>query len=92
MEEKLLSLEMELGSKIIGQAVIEATKISAEITDKNLQNCKELVNLVFTRCELLKSEILAICNSEVTFEQKESLMKSELTSAIDYFNSVLAQN
>ncbi len=91
MEEKLLSAEMELGAKIIGGAVIEATKISTAISDKNPENCKELVNLVFGRCEILKAEILDICKSEVNFEQKESLMKAEQASANDYFNSILAQ-
>ncbi len=91
MEEKLLSADMEFGAKIIGQTVIEATKISSAITDENPENQKELVNLIFARCELLKSEILDICKSEVNFEQKKALMTAEQTAARDYFNSILAQ-
>lgn len=91
MNESLLSVEMEVGAKIIGKSVVEATKISNIISDKNPENCKELVNLIFTRCEVLKSEILAICESEVNFEQKQALMKDEQALASDYFNSILAQ-
>lgn len=91
MQENLLSAEMEMGSKIIGKAVIEATKISGAITENNPENCKELVNLIFGRCEILKAEILSICKSEVNFEQKENLMLAEQAAATDYFNSILAQ-
>ena len=92
MEEKtLLSPEMELGAKIIGQAVVEATKICHALTEKGGEDSKELVNLVFGRCEVLKAEILAIALCEVNFGQKEEMMRTEQDAAYDYFNSILAQ-
>ncbi len=92
MEEKsLMTEEMEIGSKIIGKTVIEATKICNLITEKGGEDSKELVNLVLSRCEVLKAEILAICCCEVSFDQKLAMMESEQTAAVDYFNSILAQ-
>lgn len=90
-ENKALTEEMEEGAKVIGKAVIEATKICNLITEKGGEDSKELVNLVLGRCEVLKAEILAICCCEVNFEQKLSMMESEQTVALDYFNSILAQ-
>ena len=92
MEEKaILSEEMEMGAKVIGKVVVEAAKICNQITEKGGEDSKELVNLVLGRCEVLKAEILAISCSEVGFEQKVNMMKSEQDAAYDYFNSILAQ-
>ncbi len=90
-ESKALTEEMEIGAKIIGKTVIEATKICNLITENGGEDSKELVNLVLSRCEVLKAEILAICRCEVGFDQKLSMMESEQTAAVDYFNSILAQ-
>ncbi|MBO5357942.1 MAG: hypothetical protein J6A78_01295 [Clostridia bacterium] len=90
-ESKVLTEEMEIGAKIIGKTVIEATKICNLITENGGEDSKELVNLVLSRCEVLKAEILAICRCEVNFDQKLSMMESEQTAAVDYFNSILAQ-
>lgn len=92
MEEKAkMSQEMEMGAKIIGKTVVEAAKICNQLTENGGEDSKELVNLVLSRCEVLKAEILAICYCEVSFEQKLSMMESEQTSSLDYFNSILAQ-
>ena len=90
-ENLVMTEEMEIGAKIIGKAVVEATKICNQITDKYGEGSKELVNLVLSRCEVLKAEILAICCCESNFEQKLSMMETEQNSALDYFNSILAQ-
>ena len=92
MEEKaLMSEEMEIGAKIIGEAVIEAAKVCNTITEKGGENSKELVNLVLGRCEVLKAEILAIVLCEVNLQQKQEMMQTERAAAYDYFNSILAQ-
>ncbi len=92
MEEKaVMSQEMEIGAKIIGQAVVEAAKVCNEITEKSGEDGKELINLVMGRCEVLKAEILAISLCEVNFQQKQEMMQTEKESAYDYFNSILAQ-
>ena len=51
-ENKVMTDEMEIGAKIIGKAVVEATKICNQITDKYGEGSKELVNLVLSRCEV----------------------------------------
>lgn len=92
MEEKaILSEGMEIGAKIIGKTVIEAAKICNQITEKGGEDSKELVNLVLSRCEVLKAEILDIACCDVNLEQKEKMMISEQDAAYDYFNSILAQ-
>ena len=90
-ENKIMTEEMEIGAKIIGKAVVEATKICNQITEIGGEESKELVNLVLSRCEVLKAEILAICCCEVSLEQKLSMMETEQIAAYDYFNSILAQ-
>ena len=90
-ESKVLTEEMELGAKIIGAAVVESAKICNQITAIGGEDSKELVNLVLSRCEVLKAEILAICCSETTQNQKIDMMETEKNAAYDYFNSILAQ-
>ena len=90
-ENKVMTEEMEIGAKIIGKAVIEATKICNLITEKGGESSKELVNLVLGRCEVLKAEILAICCCEANYNQKIDMMETERAAAYDYFNSILAQ-
>ncbi len=90
-ENRVMTEEMENGAKIIGQAVIEAAKICNQITEKGGEDSKELVNLVLSRCEVLKAEILAICCCQANYNQKIDMMKTERAAAYDYFNSILAQ-
>ncbi len=90
-ENKVMTEEMEIGAKIIGNAVIEAAKICNQITEIGGENSKELVNLVLGRCEVLKAEILAICCCEANYNQKLDMMQTEKNAAYDYFNSILAQ-
>ena len=92
MEEmSIMTEEMEIGAKIIGQTVIEAAKICNQITEIGGEDSKELVNLVLSRCEVLKAEILAVCCCEVNIDQKIDMMETEKTAAYDYFNIILAQ-
>ena len=91
MEDKILTQEMEIGAKIIGAAVIESAKICNQITEKGGESSKELVNLVLSRCEVLKAEVLAICCCEANYNQKIDMMETERNAAYDYFNSILAQ-
>ena len=92
METKpIMSQEMEIGAKVIGQVVIEATKVCNQISESAADNSKELVNLVMGRCEVFKAEILAIVGCEVNLEQKTAMMETEREAACDYFNSILAQ-
>ncbi|MBO5211356.1 MAG: hypothetical protein J6B80_05450 [Clostridia bacterium] len=90
-ENKVMTEEMEIGAKIIGNAIIEAAKICNQITEIGGENSKELVNLVLGRCEVLKAEILAICCCEANYNQKLDMMQTEKNAAYDYFNSILAQ-
>lgn len=86
-----LSQEMEYAASVIGEAVIEATKVCNKLAANGDENTKELVNLVLGRNEVLKSEILQILSLETAFEQKQNLIQSEKIKAYDYFNSILAQ-
>lgn len=86
-----LSSEIEYAASVIGEAVIEVTKVCNKIAANGSENTKELVNLALGRNEVLKSEILQILTLEISFEQKQNLIQSEKTKAYDYFNSILAQ-
>ena len=90
-ENKIMTEEMEIGAKLIGNAVIEATKICNKLSETGWENSKELVNLILSRCEVLKAEILAICCCEANLNQKIDMMETERKAAYDYFNSILAQ-
>ena len=93
MEEKSvkLSADLELGASIIGKTVIEVTKICNELTLKNIQNSKDLVNLALGRTEVLKAKILKIVECDLPIEQKQDLMQKEQDDAYDYFDSLKAQ-
>lgn len=86
LEQVKFSDEIEYGAKIIGKIVVESAK-ATEIVANN----KELVNLILYKTESIKAEILSICNSEVSFVDKKSMIDFQLQEAIDYYKSILAQ-
>lgn len=91
MEKIELSEEMKYAASVIGAAVVEVTKICNKLTEQQNQNSKDLVNLALGRNEVLKSEILKILSSDITFSEKKALIEKEKCEAYDYFNSIVAQ-
>ena len=85
-EEIKFSDEIEYGAKIIGKIVVESAKATELVA-----NNKELVNLILFKTESIKAEILNICNSEVSFDDKKSMIDFQLQEATDYYKSILAQ-
>ena len=90
-EEIVLSNEIEYGSKIIGEIVMNAAMSSNRLGEMGKTNTKELLNLILGRTEVAKSDILNIICSEDTLETKKELIDKEKIYAEDYFCSVLAQ-
>ncbi len=87
-----LSDEMQYAASVIGQLVVEVTKVCNEILTKDKSdNSKELVNLVLGRNEVLKANILKILGEQIEFSKKQELITKEKCEAIDYFNSIIAQ-
>ncbi len=78
--------EIEYGSKIIGKIVIESAKASEKVAEN-----AELKNLILFKTESIKAEILNICDSEISFEDKKSMIDFQLQEAIDYYRSIIAQ-
>lgn len=87
-----LDCEMEYAAKVIGECVVEVTKVCNKITlFENGENQKELVNLALGRTEVLKAQILNILKSDQPFSEKKDLIEKEKQQAYDYFDSILAQ-
>lgn len=87
-----LDCEMEYAAKVIGDCVIEVTKVCNKITlRENGENQKELVNLALGRTEVLKTQILGILKTDKPFSEKKDLIEKEKQQAYDYFDSILAQ-
>lgn len=80
------SEEIEYGAKIIGKIVVESAKASEQVADN-----VELKNLILFKTESIKAEILSICNSDVSFEDKKGMIDFQLQEAIDYYRSIVAQ-
>ena len=86
------SEETRFASSVIGEAVVEATKLCNKLTSFGAdQTHKELVNLALGRTEVLKSEILKIMKLEITFEEKKNLIEKERRDTYDYFDSIMVQ-
>ncbi len=90
-EEIKLSDEMEYAALVIGEAVVEVTKLCNKLTEEQDLSRKELVNLALGRTEVLKSEILKILNKQIPFEEKKKLIENEKRETYDYFDSIIAQ-
>ncbi len=91
-KEIKLSEEMEYAASVIGEAVVEVTKVCNKLAVNNTgENTKELVNLALGRNEVLKAEILKILALPVSFEEKQELILKEKQDAYDYFDSIRAQ-
>ena len=91
-EEIVLDKSTAIGATIIGKIIVTATQYCNEITNKNTENAKELINLILGRTEVAKAEILKIVeNKELDTELAKSLAVDEQNSAEDYFKSVIAQ-
>lgn len=78
--------EIEYGSKIIGKIVVESAKATEQVSEN-----AELKNLILFKTESIKAEILNICNSEISIEDKKSMIDFQLQEAIDYYRSIIAQ-
>ena len=81
-----LSSEIEYGAKIIGKIVVESAKATEKIGDNS-----ELRNLIMFKTESIKAEILSICNSDVSLDDKKRMIDFQLEEAIDYYRSIIAQ-
>jgi len=82
---------MEFGAEIIGKIVIESAKYADLVTASASPDKKELLNLIMGKSEVCKAEILNIVTGSASNETKISLMNSQLSEAVDYFKSVVAQ-
>lgn len=96
LEEKVitnatLKPDVEYGAKVIGQVVISAAEYSNRLTVGGDNSHKELVNLILGKTEVAKSEILAVTETEDTFEVKCAKIDQIAAVTKEYFESVLAQ-
>lgn len=91
LPEVVLSEEIEYGSKIIGEIVMQASIFSNKLGAMDKQNKKELVNLILGRTEVAKAEILNIVSSDMSFAAKTNTIDSVCAEAVEYFTSVLEQ-
>lgn len=89
--EVVLSEDIEYGSKIIGEIVIEAALTSNKIKENNHPDLKELVNLILGKTEVSKGEILNIVSSEVSLSAKIQMIDDVKTQTFEYFKSILEQ-
>ncbi len=89
--EPQLSPEIEYGSKIIGDIIINSTESVNQLMSSNKENIKELVNLIMGKTEVAKAEVLDIVSSDSSFECKTAMLDSLSAEAKEYFKSVLFQ-
>ena len=82
---------MEFGAEIIGKIVIESAKYADLVAASTTINKKELLNLIMGKSEVSKAEILNIVTSDAATDTKISLINAQLSEAVDYFKSVVAQ-
>ena len=82
---------MEFGAEIIGKIVIESAKYADLVAASTTANKKELLNLIMGKSEMCKAEILNVVTSNAFTETKISRINAELSEAVDYFKSVVAQ-
>ena len=91
VKETVLGADIEIGSKIIGEIVIQAALTSNKIKEKSHPNIKELVNLILGRTEVAKGEVLNIVSSDASIEIKAQMMNDVKTETFEYFESILEQ-
>ncbi len=90
-EVKLSEIE-KFGSGVIGNVVVEATRIIGKLSGKATPNAKDTLTLVLGRTEVLKSEVLAIVKAEdLDDEQKMQRINDCKAQAMEYLASVDAQ-
>ena len=89
--EVILGEDIEYGSKIIGEIVIQAALTSNKIKEISHPNIKELVNLILGRTEVAKGEVLNIVSSEFSFDEKLQMMNDVKAQSFEYFESILKQ-
>ncbi len=87
----VLGEDIEYGSKIIGEIVVQAALASNKLKEIGHPNIKELVNLILGRTEVSKGEILNIISSNVSIDAKIKMINDVKTQVFEYFNSILEQ-
>ena len=98
LEEKVMRQasnknRFDYGAQVIGKIVVAGARYCNRLTDNSsYSNAKELMNLILGRTEVAKSEILKIVSSDYNDETKKEKIDGEYENAVDYFDSVMAQN
>ncbi len=90
-EDIVVTPEIEYGSKIIGDIILNSTETVNTLMSSNKDNVKELINLIMGKTEVAKAEIFDIISSDSSFECKTAMMDSQATETKEYFKSVLYQ-
>ncbi|MBQ6935831.1 MAG: hypothetical protein IJN49_04695 [Clostridia bacterium] len=90
-EAVVVTPEIEYGSKIIGDIILNSTESVNALMSSNKDNVKELINLIMGKTEVAKAEILDIISSDSSFECKTAMMDSQAVETKEYFKSVLYQ-
>ena len=82
---------MEYAAVAIGRVVQESIKYANLITASTSNDKKEVLNLIMGKAEVVKAEIFAITEGQLTEENKKELIDAQCAEALDYFKSAYAQ-
>ena len=87
-----LDVISQYGAKVIGKTVVKAAQFCTKLTSAPADpNTKEMINLILGRTEVAKAQILNSVTADCEEENKKFLIDNEYTSALDYFESIMAQ-
>lgn len=93
-EEKappIMSDDALYAAECIGKIVVSATEYSNKLSHGGNESNRELINMILSKTESLKANILEIVLSEATLEDKKRMIDSCKNASEDYFESVMAQ-
>ncbi len=89
--EVLLEDISAYGAEIIGKIVLEGTKISNSVAEKQNELSVDVINLILGKTEVCKAKIYDICNSQIEDVKKKELLDALFSECLDYFASLSGQ-
>lgn len=96
-ENKPIPLDVELedassyGAQIIGKIVLEGTKVSNCVAEKQSDLSVDIINLILGKTEVCKAKIYDVCHSDLDNAAKMQMLDEIFNECVDYFSSLKNQ-
>ena len=83
--------EINYASAQIGKVIVKISDFCNNMVSTNNQNARELINLALGRGEVFKADVMTVLQSNVSFNDKSSIIEDKIKDVDSYIISLYGQ-